>query len=325
MKWSGSVAIDGIGHDAEFEGIELGQLSQKTATLAIGAVIGFRIRIVEQLGFPVRRRVGNGVYFVNDVLPVPLQVLRAGENARHADDGHLGAPVTVQFQAVHLLREDKASPFPSPWRLQTRLQSMVRAFLGEVKATGSGTFRVSRSFTAGSRVQNLFESKGASLGKSLKINAGIFGSNPQRQTVDSPIEVLSNESFEARRIFANQWDFPSFSVYGLQPACGGVLPLLRLNAPFQQVAINTAVSISLPGGPVFPCLLSLLPHVPDRSGGYHRVGATRHAGWPLNKSVEILEGFRHDAPFLYFTAYTPTVWTGPPPSGTSTVAKRRRF
>ena len=80
-------AIHGVGHNAETKRIELRELAQEATALAVRAIVGLGVRLVEQLGFPLRRSVGDGIYLVQDVFPVTLEVRRGGKHAGHADDG----------------------------------------------------------------------------------------------------------------------------------------------------------------------------------------------------------------------------------------------
>ena len=98
-------AIHRVGHDAEAEGIELRQLAQEAAALAVGAVVGLGVLLVKQLGFPLRRGVRNGVHLVQDVFPVAPHVRRARKHAGHPDDGDIVmsfGSVVVHFTGIIL-------------------------------------------------------------------------------------------------------------------------------------------------------------------------------------------------------------------------------
>jgi len=101
-------AIDGVRHNAERERIELRQLAEEAAALAVSAVVGFGVFFEVELGLPIRRSVGDGIDFVQDVFPVLLHVARAGEHAGHADDGEVGGVVTGFHEGEVLLSRDWA-------------------------------------------------------------------------------------------------------------------------------------------------------------------------------------------------------------------------
>lgn len=86
-------AIHRAGEHAVSERVELGQLAQVAAALAVSAVVFGGIGIPEKFGFPIGRRISHRIHFVEDILPVLARIGRAGKDARHADNGDLGGAV----------------------------------------------------------------------------------------------------------------------------------------------------------------------------------------------------------------------------------------
>ena len=99
-------AIHRVGHDAEAEGIELRQFAQESAALAVGAVVGLGILFVEELSFPLRRCVRDGVDLVQYIFPIASDVRRARQHTCHPNDGDVGdvvGSVVVHFTRFDLL------------------------------------------------------------------------------------------------------------------------------------------------------------------------------------------------------------------------------
>jgi hypothetical protein len=118
LVWEGAVLVSGVGqgfggdlegqklvglgtagghrHDAEGGGVEADLLAEEAAALAVHAVEGVGVGVVEHVLPAALGNVGDGIEAAFEVTPEGLQIGRSREATGHPDDGD----AAVLFQAV---------------------------------------------------------------------------------------------------------------------------------------------------------------------------------------------------------------------------------
>src|SRR5262245_21662113 len=107
---------DRDGYDSILGWVKANRKANISPALGIHPIVGVSVRIEKDRRVPaIRRNIGDGIDFIDDVVPKGIQIRSTWENAGHPDDGYISSDVDVMRVSLRV-RGTHAHTFTRPCR-----------------------------------------------------------------------------------------------------------------------------------------------------------------------------------------------------------------